>query len=272
MINLQDSSSIFSKLKQKIPNTECFDCHRKDSDWCSINHGIFLCLQCAGVHRSLGVHISFVRSISMDTWTPKQLHMMVVGGNEELKNFFEFYSINSFDIYKKYRTKAAYYYREMLTCTSEGKVLEKLKPDCEEGRVVVEEERKAMPVIEKEPEKKNSKIADIMNGAIAGAKGLGRNIKEKVSEISIKNVENSAKNAIHKIENWGVKEKITDIKKQTGNYYADIAESAKNVLSKYTLIKLMQDDKLEPGEDEILLDPQGKAKALQGKKSKKVRK
>lgn len=41
--------------------------------WASWNLGIFLCIRCAGIHRNLGVHISKVRSVNLDTWTPEQV-------------------------------------------------------------------------------------------------------------------------------------------------------------------------------------------------------
>jgi hypothetical protein len=39
----------------------CFDCNQKNPKWCSSNIGVFLCYQCTSKHRSMGVHISFVR-------------------------------------------------------------------------------------------------------------------------------------------------------------------------------------------------------------------
>jgi ADP-ribosylation factor GTPase-activating protein 2/3 len=45
-------------------------------------------MNCAAMHRSMGVHISFVRSLSMDTWMENQLKMMAIGGNKKLKDFF----------------------------------------------------------------------------------------------------------------------------------------------------------------------------------------
>lgn len=41
--------------------------------WASWNLGIFLCIRCAGIHRNLGVHISKVRSVNLDSWTPEQV-------------------------------------------------------------------------------------------------------------------------------------------------------------------------------------------------------
>ncbi|PIN17510.1 hypothetical protein CDL12_09821 [Handroanthus impetiginosus] len=72
----------------KLPeNRECADCQSKAPRWASTNLGIFLCMQCSGIHRSLGVHISKVRSTTLDTWLPKQVVFMQRMGNEKSNEY-----------------------------------------------------------------------------------------------------------------------------------------------------------------------------------------
>ena len=60
----------------QLNNGKCFDCHADKPEWASVNNGIALCMQCAGIHRGLGVHISFVKSMMMDSWNEKELRMI----------------------------------------------------------------------------------------------------------------------------------------------------------------------------------------------------
>jgi len=70
-------------------NRECADCGAKGPRWASCNLGVFLCINCSGVHRSMGTHISKVRSVTLDKWKPEQVKVMQEVGNGKAKEIYE---------------------------------------------------------------------------------------------------------------------------------------------------------------------------------------
>ncbi len=88
--NIQDKyQSILSRLLREEDNKYCADCDAKGPRWASWNLGVFLCIRCAGIHRNLGVHVSRVKSVNLDSWTEEQIMSVENGGNTIGRKVYE---------------------------------------------------------------------------------------------------------------------------------------------------------------------------------------
>uniref|UniRef100_A0A2C9KZY6 Arf-GAP with coiled-coil, ANK repeat and PH domain-containing protein 2 n=1 Tax=Biomphalaria glabrata TaxID=6526 RepID=A0A2C9KZY6_BIOGL len=86
----QSKAKIRMEQLLTIPgNSHCCDCGANEPRWASINLGITLCIECSGIHRGFGVHLSKVRSITLDTWEPEHLKVMLEIGNDVVNRIYE---------------------------------------------------------------------------------------------------------------------------------------------------------------------------------------
>ena len=110
------SNPEFSNLLKDPENQQCFDCGKTPAQWASVNNAVYLCINCSGLHRGYGVNISYIRSITLDTWNENQINLMKFGGNKNLRELLELYNIDKNKVDKNilYNSKIMDFYRKYL--------------------------------------------------------------------------------------------------------------------------------------------------------------
>ncbi|KAK4484124.1 hypothetical protein RD792_011344 [Penstemon davidsonii] len=85
------ADSVFRILREVPGNDQCAECSASEPDWASLNLGILICIDCSGIHRNLGVHISKVRSVTLDVkvWEPSVLDLFRALGNAYCNSVWE---------------------------------------------------------------------------------------------------------------------------------------------------------------------------------------
>ena len=86
---LKNQLNIIEQLLKKPENKLCADCKRKSPSWASINLGVFVCINCSGCHREIGVHISKIKSINLDLWEPEVLNHFKIINNKIANKYWE---------------------------------------------------------------------------------------------------------------------------------------------------------------------------------------
>ena len=216
------------EILKKGENSKCVDCGAENPKWASMNNGVFLCLKCAGIHRSFGMSVSLIRSLQIDSWTEKQLLYLTKGGNINFKNNLSEFNIAetaALDI--KYKSKAADYYRKYLKNEVEKESdpnyapIQVNKPETEEAMDIIEikeenDENEEKPEVKKEPIQKkffgfmNNVLNKVKEGTSIAAKKVGKGI----TDLKIKDKLKVAGNA------------IAGAAKTSGHFIADTTKKA----------------------------------------------
>ena len=94
--NREDSASYrnhqIDLLLSQEGNSTCIECQAPTPQWVSLNNGVFICINCSGYHRGLGVHLSYVRSLKLDSLSESDYYILQISGNKRFINFMEKYN------------------------------------------------------------------------------------------------------------------------------------------------------------------------------------
>ncbi|XP_062815994.1 arf-GAP with GTPase, ANK repeat and PH domain-containing protein 1 isoform X4 [Anolis carolinensis] len=85
----QNEAMALQSIRNITGNSRCVDCEVQNPDWASLNLGALMCIECSGIHRNLGTHLSRVRSLDLDDWPIELIKVMSAIGNELANSVWE---------------------------------------------------------------------------------------------------------------------------------------------------------------------------------------
>ncbi|XP_036713228.1 arf-GAP with GTPase, ANK repeat and PH domain-containing protein 1 isoform X4 [Balaenoptera musculus] len=85
----QSEAMALQSIRNIRGNSHCVDCETQNPNWASLNLGALICIECSGIHRNLGTHLSRVRSLDLDDWPIELIKVMSSIGNELANSIWE---------------------------------------------------------------------------------------------------------------------------------------------------------------------------------------
>ncbi|XP_029970582.1 arfGAP with GTPase domain, ankyrin repeat and PH domain 3 [Salarias fasciatus] len=85
----QSDAMAIQSIRNVRGNSFCVDCDAPNPDWASLNLGALMCIECSGIHRNLGTHLSRVRSLDLDDWPLELSTVMTAIGNAVANSVWE---------------------------------------------------------------------------------------------------------------------------------------------------------------------------------------
>uniref|UniRef100_A0A8C7YKK6 ArfGAP with GTPase domain, ankyrin repeat and PH domain 2 n=1 Tax=Oryzias sinensis TaxID=183150 RepID=A0A8C7YKK6_9TELE len=85
----QSEAVALQAIRNAKGNGQCVDCEAPNPTWASLNLGALICIECSGIHRNLGTHLSRVRSLDLDDWPGELTQVLAAIGNHMANSVWE---------------------------------------------------------------------------------------------------------------------------------------------------------------------------------------
>uniref|UniRef100_A0A8V5GXK8 Uncharacterized protein n=1 Tax=Melopsittacus undulatus TaxID=13146 RepID=A0A8V5GXK8_MELUD len=85
----QSEAVAIQAIRNAHGNSHCVDCGAPNPTWASLNLGALMCIECSGIHRQLGTHLSRVRSLHLDDWPQELVLVLTSIGNTRANSIWE---------------------------------------------------------------------------------------------------------------------------------------------------------------------------------------
>ena len=236
-------------------NNTCVDCLSPYPTFTSVNNAVFICENCANMHRALGPNISLVKSLLNDQFTPQEISLLKIGGNLRFNNLMGEYGITS-DQNKefKYHLKLANYYRALLLAElnkennlNEYEQLLNNKPNPEIGLQIMESVTVDSINQAQQQQSEIYKDASALAGKITGFfSSLGNALNSAMNQYGINQTISNAKDKISaEAKNFGENHPTIQSAANTamegiktaGNF---VVEAAKNIVNSQPVQNITQ--------------------------------